>query len=170
MDCVSAPAFVSVSRRPETGKMIALTVAVVLCAIAIVGGLVVGHWGSAIILIPLLLASAAARQAGRSSEMRCVEATLTWQDPYLLVFLPGTRLYDDEYVDQQYACERSQMDFAGFGPQGDFVLRARQLDSVACCGAQEIERKRMEFVEVTFKVAGEGRENISRFLSLHELA
>lgn len=170
MDFVNSPAFVNVSRCPETGKMIALTVAVILCAIAIVGGLAMRRLGSAIILIPLVLASAAARRAGRTSETRCVEATLTWQDPYLLVFLPDTRLYDGRYVDQQYACERSQVDFAGFNSQGDFVLRARQMDSVACQGAQEIERKHMDHVEVSFKVMADYREKVSKFLAMYGLA
>lgn len=170
MDCLSVPVFVSVVRQPEKAKMIGWTIATILCALIIISCVLMGLLYAVLGLPVLGLAANGVRQAGATSEKRMTEASLTWQDPYLLVFLPGTRLYDGRYVDQQYACERSQVDFVGFNPQGDFVLQARQMDSVACQGAQEIERRHMDHVEVSFKVMADHREKVSRFLAMYGLA
>lgn len=170
MDRLSVPAFISVERQPEKAKMIGWTIATILCALIIISCVLMGLSYAVLGLPALGFAVNGARQAGATSEKRMTEASLTWQDPYLLVFLPSARLYDGRYVDQLYACERSQVDFAGFDQQGDFVLRARKMNSVACQGAQEIERRHMDHVEVSFKVMADHRENVSRFLVMHGLA
>lgn len=169
MDYVNVPAFVEVYRKPETGKMIAFAVAVVLLAVGIVGGLAAGRFVVALGLLPLSLAAQASRRAGATSEKRLVQASFTLSGVHLMVFLPGTRLFDGEYIDQQYVCNRDQIDQVGVDAQGLFTLRARQLDSVACRGSQVVERRAVTYADVFFAVEVSAVARLDGFLREHGL-
>lgn len=170
MDCVNVPAFVEVCRKPETGKMVAFAVVVVMLAVGVVGGLAAGRYAAVLGLLPLLLAAQASRRAGSTSENRLAQASFTLSGTYLMVFLPDTRLFDGEYIDQQYVCNRDQIDRVGVDAQGLFTLRARQLDSVACKGSLVVERKPEQFAEVTFTVEGSAVPRLEGFLRGHGLS
>lgn len=164
MDCVSVPAFVKVYRKSETGKMVAFAVVVVMLAVGIVGGLAAGRYAVALGLLPLLLAAQASRRAGSTSENRLVQASFTLSGVHLMVFLPGTRLFNGEYIDQQYVCSCDCIDQVGVDAQGLFTLRARQLDSVACKGALVVERKPEQFAEVTLTIERSAIPRLEGFL------
>lgn len=169
MDYVNVPAFVEVYRKPQTGKMIAFAVAVVLLAVGIVGGLMAGRFVVALGLLPLSLAAQASRRAGATSEKRLVQASFTLSGVHLMVFLPGTRLFNGEYIDQQYVCNRDQIDQVGVDAQGLFTLRARQLDSVACRGSQVVERRVVTYADVFFAVEVSAVARLDGFLREHGL-
>lgn len=167
MESVSLTAYVQVAREPQALKSLGWTAVVVLMAIAVVGGLARGNTYSVICLIPLALAFGAGKRARSTSEMRQIAIKMSCSGPLLTIFLPGARLFDGRYLDQEYASAREDVDSVSFDVSGTFRLRARQTLSSAYCGRQLVAQHEVQYAEVSFKVDREAQERLTEFLNIH---
>lgn len=152
MNSVTIQAYLECSRPPHAAKTIACLVGAVIIIVLAVIGFAIGVYVSALTLLLAYWLARTAKASAQSTELRLIQATVEASGNAISVYLPGSRLFDGRYVDQEYTCALGDVESFGFDDAGVFSLRARRLLSDAYENGRQVDHREHEFMEVSFKV------------------
>ena len=136
----------------------------ILLAAAVVWGLSVGRLYSVVVLLPLVYVTGFAKRAAAATETRTVEVTMIVSGRNVIIDMPGGRLYDGEYVDQRYVCDRALIDSVILDGH-IFRLRARSMQSIVFHAGTQLASENLTYAEVSFRPDADGGQRIGRLLA-----
>ncbi len=157
-------ALVDVSRRPQVAAALGWCFVVFLMASAIVWGLSVGNWYSVVAFIPLASAVGFAKRSSSATETRIVWVTVSVSGENVIIDMPGGRLYNGEYVDQRYVCNRAFVDSVILD-EDTFRLRVQNMQSVVLRAGTQLALENLTYAEVSFRLDADGGQRIGRLLT-----
>lgn len=155
--------YVAVARKAEVGKSIAWLALAALMVFAIVGGVLLDRYVSVICFIPLGVAIAGVRSSRKGTALRQCAMRIQSDGNQLSIFMPESRLYDGEYLDQQYAFFKGDIEALGFS--GDlFSVCAHVAQSIVYKDRRIIDQYPLQPAEIGFRLDGEARAGLASFL------
>ena len=143
-------------RRPRLGVAIGAGVGAIASGAAMIYRIVNGSmpdWPFLVVFPGLV--GVAWREASTKKRIDVVTTARIDGGGVLTLFLPGTRLVGDRYVDQLYEIRVADiLDVRCYAP--NVMIRARQMTSVALDGGVELSREGIELGEISFQADAQG--------------
>ena len=157
-------AFVEVGKKPRPIAAFAWWFLAALLALAVLSALFNGNLTALAALIPLPYMRGLAKQAAAATKTQIVWVTISVSEENVIIDMPGSRLYNGEYVDQRYICNRASIDSMALEEQV-FHLKARSMQSIVSRAGVQLAFENLTYTEVSFRLDATGRERIGRLLA-----
>ncbi len=168
---VQMSANMEVSVKPRVGLAVLFALLVVLFAIALVAGMIVGRLYLAILLIPIAFFYEASRRSRNSTKIKRVQLDVSCADGNLSLLMPRTKLMKDgSYADQRYTASLSDVPSIRMGEKGLVEISANRLSCETLgAGGEVLESHPRIAAVIAFRSDNASIELLKRFLRENSL-
>jgi hypothetical protein len=147
-------------RRALIFGSVAMSLAIVLW------GILTGRYITLSLIVLTVYGLLSLENMGAARTVVSTDAIAMSRGTQFVLRLPGTKLYQDRYINQTYLSEFADMDGVGYA-QGKMMIRSRLITSVGSDNVRVVSNVNLKMCELSMFVEPEEWENLKSFFARH---